>query len=133
MEPRLEGEQNGVLEGVGEKQESGAGQFEEQAKASIGLLNRLKQGRGEGSNDEVIGSRENRDEGSPSAKGNQGELESRLAELETLIGANQADLDEVSCITVSPPKHQHAELVTIYRILHIRLRCFEPSHDSTTS
>lgn len=106
IEPRLEAGENGVLEGEGERKgtdsETGqfegqaTGQFEGQAKASAALLERLRVGRTQEGDVEVIGSGDNREEGSSATKGNQGELESRLAELEKLIGANQADLDEVS-------------------------------------
>ena len=101
LEPTLE---TGVLEGTGEKEDEGTGEFESKAKASLGLLNRL--GKGLDENSEVNGTNRatvSDEEAKPSA--GEGELERRLAELEKLIGANEADIDEVSSFPLSQTEH----------------------------
>lgn len=135
IEPRLEAGENGVLKGEGERKgtDSETGQFEGQAKASAALLERLRVGRTQEGDVEVIGSGDNREEGSSAPKGNQGELESRLAELEKLIGANQADLDEVSSPSSRLRTRTCTELGMTRRALHIRFQCFELFPDSTIS
>jgi len=90
LEPKLE---DGVLEGTGEKDsEEETGEFESKAKASLGLLNKLGQDGTSGSNGIVVKPTTS-DSAGPGT--GQGELENRLSQLEKLIGANEADIDEV--------------------------------------
>lgn len=90
LEPKLE---DGVLEGTGEKDgEEETGEFESKAKASLGLLNKLGLD-GTSSSNGIAVKPTTSDNAGPST--GQGELENRLSQLEKLIGANEADIDEV--------------------------------------
>lgn len=80
-----------MLEGEGEKEEGG---LAEKAKSSKGLLEKLglvgatEVGAG-------AGGVQGLSSGKPRVAGKDGELERRVAELEKLLGANEADIDEV--------------------------------------
>ncbi|GAA5996170.1 hypothetical protein JCM5350_000490 [Sporobolomyces pararoseus] len=117
LEPKLE---TGVLEGTGEKEDEGTGEFESKAKASLGLLNRLGKGLDEDS--EVNGTNRatvSDEEAKPSA--GEGELERRLAELEKLIGANEADIDETN-------SHPVPLVATLSRLDHLLTLLTQPRH-----
>lgn len=90
----LEGEEQGVIEGKGEKEE---GSLAEKARTSKGLLEKLG----------LVGAVEVGAGGAAAgpataapAKGpmKDGELERRLAEMERMLGANEADVDEVRLV-----------------------------------
>ncbi|CEQ39514.1 SPOSA6832_01076, partial [Sporobolomyces salmonicolor] len=95
LEPNLQG----VLEANGEKEPDAQevqGQLERKAKASAGLLSRLGLVGAESSTPvaEVAKGAVSPTSSQPTA-GKEGELEKRLAELEKVVGASEADIDEV--------------------------------------
>ncbi|GAA5893475.1 uncharacterized protein JCM6883_003530 [Sporobolomyces salmoneus] len=118
LEPTLE---NGVLEGTGEKEE---GEFEAKAKASAGLLNKLGQAQAtEGSTaQDADGTRAARNvNGEDKSNREGGELESRLAELEKILGANEADIDETN-------SHPVPLVPTLSRLDHLLTLLTQPRH-----
>lgn len=91
-ELKVGGAEEGVLEGEGEKEEGGA--LAEKARSSKGLLEKLGQ---PATNEAADGAASTSAPPKLSAKEavKDGELEKRLAELERVLGANEADVDEV--------------------------------------
>ncbi|GAA6008251.1 hypothetical protein JCM11491_001944 [Sporobolomyces phaffii] len=119
LEPRLE---TGVLEGTGENETAGQGEFASKAKATLGLLGKL--GQRQASEDiAAIEGVDSKDPTSTSHKypGDQGELESRLSELEKLIGATEADIDDSHSQPVPL-------LPTLSRLEHLLTLLTQPRH-----
>ena len=93
LEGKLEG---GVLEGEGEKEDDKTTALAQKAKVSSLLLSKL----GLGSTTAPVDVKPSgRSVGGPQAKESDGQLEKRLAEIERVVGASDADVDEVcSCL-----------------------------------
>ncbi|GAA5889303.1 hypothetical protein JCM16303_000172 [Sporobolomyces ruberrimus] len=115
LEPGLE---NGVLEGTGENEGETRGEFESKARTSRGLLDKL--GTSQAEDNAPSSSTTTMSDGKVYPKG-EGELESRLSELEKIIGANEADIDETSA-------HPVPLLPTLSRLDHLLTLLTQPRH-----
>lgn len=86
---KVDGSEEGVLEGEGEKEEGGP--LAAKARSSKGLLEKLGQAPAAESDPTAPSTL-----APPELPGKGSELEKRLAELERILGASEADVDEVS-------------------------------------
>ncbi|GAA6006904.1 hypothetical protein JCM10207_009133 [Rhodosporidiobolus poonsookiae] len=118
LEPSVEG----VLEADGEKEpseEDREGQLEQKAKASSGLLAKL--GLATSSHAPTPRPEARAAESKPAGEAKEGELEKRLAELEKVVGASEADVDEAH--PLPPPLLQ-----TLSRLDHLLTLLTQPRH-----
>ncbi|GAA5996561.1 uncharacterized protein JCM10292_003051 [Rhodotorula paludigena] len=122
----------GVLEADGERQpgavDEAEGELAQKAKASAGLLSRLRlaQDGADEPSPAQGGVTKGKGPGGELDEAKEAELEKRVAELEKLLGASEADVDETHA--VPPPL-----LSTVSRLDHLLTLLTQPRHLDTIS
>lgn len=135
LTPSIEGtfEAEGEKEpGTDEEEGEKDGHHATKAKQSSGLLAKLglASASTEAENGVVVSTRKTTSEGGAGA--GDGELEKRIAELEKLVGASEADVDEVRLLLLSQSPFSSNRTCSCRRILSL-LPSSRPSPASTTS
>ena len=102
-----EKDEGDVLEGEGQRETEDGGVLAEKTRSSKGLLERLGQGSTKDVEEAGLGPSSTAPK-PPTMPVKEGELEKRLADLERMLGANEADVDEVSFSCCNPAQKSSA-------------------------